>query len=78
MRRENVWLKELKNLKRIKMPKVDFSRIPSLSKEVIEKLRKFKPDTLAEALSISGVTPAAILNIYNYIKKEKSKKRRKK
>ena len=75
LRREGVWLKELKNLDRIKMPKVDFSQIPSLSKEVVEKLKKFRPATLGEALSISGVTPAAVLNIYNYMKKIKKRKR---
>lgn len=68
LRREEVWLKELKNLNRVKIPKIDFSKVASLSKEVIEKLNKFKPSTLAQALSISGITPAAILNIYNHIK----------
>jgi tRNA uridine 5-carboxymethylaminomethyl modification enzyme len=68
LQREQIWLKELKNLDRIKIPKLDFSKIPSLSKEVIEKLEKFRPVTLAEALAISGITPAAIVTIYNFIK----------
>ncbi|MFH1900855.1 MAG: tRNA uridine-5-carboxymethylaminomethyl(34) synthesis enzyme MnmG [Candidatus Omnitrophota bacterium] len=70
LRRESLWLKELKNLHKIRLPKVDFSKIPSLSNEVVEKLKKFKPHSLGEALSISGITPAAILNIYNFIKKK--------
>jgi len=69
IKREQIWLKELKNLDRIKIPKIDFSKIPSLSKEVIEKLSKFKPANLGEALRISGITPAAILTVYNFIKK---------
>ncbi|MFA5336796.1 MAG: tRNA uridine-5-carboxymethylaminomethyl(34) synthesis enzyme MnmG [Candidatus Omnitrophota bacterium] len=69
IKREQIWLKELKNLDRIKMPKIDFSKIPSLSKEVVEKLNKFRPDTLGEALRISGITPAAILTVYNFIKR---------
>lgn len=73
LRRENIWLGELNNIERIKIPKMDFSCVPSLSKEVIDKLNKFKPATLAEALSISGVTPAAILNIYSFMKKNKKK-----
>jgi tRNA U34 5-carboxymethylaminomethyl modifying enzyme MnmG/GidA len=36
---------------------------------VIEKLQKFAPASLAEALAISGITPAAILTVYNFIKK---------
>lgn len=68
LKREQIWLKELKNLDRIKIPKIKFSKVPSLSKEVIEKLNKFKPENLGEALRISGITPAAILTLYNFIK----------
>jgi len=74
LRRELIWLKELKNLNRIKIPKVDYSKIPSLSREIVEKLKKFKPSTLDEALKISGVTPAAILIIQNFIKKNRGRK----
>ncbi|UCC95614.1 MAG: hypothetical protein JSW40_02410, partial [Candidatus Omnitrophota bacterium] len=56
---------------RIKMPKIDFACVPSLSREVIEKLDRLKPLTLGDALRISGITPAAVLNIYNFIKKGK-------
>jgi len=72
LKREQIWLKELKNLDKIKLPKIDFSKIPSLSKEVVEKLNKFKPDNLGEALRMSGITPAAILTVYNFIKKNRS------
>lgn len=68
--REKIWLKELKNLDRIKMPKVDYSKIPSLSQEVVEKLNKFKPVSLGESFRISGITPAAILTIHNFIKQQ--------
>ncbi|MBU1121781.1 MAG: tRNA uridine-5-carboxymethylaminomethyl(34) synthesis enzyme MnmG [Candidatus Omnitrophota bacterium] len=68
LRRQSVWQKELKNLDRIKIPKIDFFKISSLSKEVVEKLNSFKPLTLGQALKISGITPAAILNIYNFIR----------
>ncbi len=71
LEREKIWLKELKNLDKIKIPNIDFSRIPSLSKEVVEKMNKFKPKNLGEALRISGITPAAILTIYNFIKKSR-------
>lgn len=73
LRREQIWLGELKNIDRIKIPKIDFREIPSLSKEVVEKLDKFKPSTLGEALRISGITPAAILNVYNFIRSRREK-----
>lgn len=68
LKRELSWLRELKSLDKIKIPRIDFTKVPSLSKEVIEKMERFKPSTLADALSISGITPAAILAIYNFIK----------
>ncbi len=71
LQREKIWLKELKNLDKIKIPKIDYSKVSSLSKEVIYKLEKFKPSTLGEALGISGITPAAILSIYGFIRKRK-------
>jgi tRNA uridine 5-carboxymethylaminomethyl modification enzyme len=70
LKRERIWLKELKNLDKIKLPRIDYSKISSLSKEVVYKLEKFKPATLGQALQISGITPAAILSIYGFIKKK--------
>ncbi|MCF7886787.1 MAG: tRNA uridine-5-carboxymethylaminomethyl(34) synthesis enzyme MnmG [Candidatus Omnitrophica bacterium] len=73
LRREKAWLKELKNLDKVKLAKIDYFQIPSLSKEVREKLNKFKPESLGEAFRISGITPAAILTVYNFIKKRRKK-----
>ncbi|MBU2044186.1 MAG: tRNA uridine-5-carboxymethylaminomethyl(34) synthesis enzyme MnmG [Candidatus Omnitrophica bacterium] len=70
--RELGWSRELKRFDKIKMPMVDYSKIPSLSKEIVEKLKVFKPKTLGQALKISGVTPAAILTIYNLVKKKQA------
>lgn len=69
LRREAAWQRELKNLDKIKISGVDYRKVPSLSREVAEKLARFKPDSLGQALKISGITPAAILNVYNFIKK---------
>jgi tRNA uridine 5-carboxymethylaminomethyl modification enzyme len=71
LRREEIWLKELKNIDRIKIPPIDFSQVPSLSREVREKLEKFRPRSLGEALRISGITPASILSLYNFIHKKR-------
>jgi tRNA uridine 5-carboxymethylaminomethyl modification enzyme len=71
LRREKAWLRELKNLDKVKLAKIDYFQIPSLSQEVREKLNKFKPESLGEAFRISGITPAAVLTVYNFIKKRK-------
>ena len=39
---------------------IDFNSIPGLSLEVVEKLNKIRPGTIAEAGRISGITPAAV------------------
>jgi len=39
---------------------LDYTRVPGLSREVVQKLTKFRPDTLGQASRISGITPAAI------------------
>ena len=37
-----------------------FERVPGLSREVVQRLRHVRPDTLGQALRIPGVTPAAV------------------
>ena len=53
---------------------IDYSKVASLSKEVIEKLSKVNPPTLGTAARISGVTPAAIVSLLRYVKKGKNSK----
>ncbi len=47
-------------------PDFEFSGLPGLSREVIEKMERVRPRTLAQAGRIPGVTPAAIsiLNLH--------------
>ena len=52
----------------------NFKKVGSLSNEVVEKLTKTKPLTLGAASRISGVTPAAIIAIMRYLKKQKNTK----
>ncbi|MBU2103131.1 MAG: tRNA uridine-5-carboxymethylaminomethyl(34) synthesis enzyme MnmG, partial [Candidatus Omnitrophica bacterium] len=68
LRREAIWLGELKNLDKIKIPRINYKEISSLSREVVEKLTRYKPHTLAQALAISGITPAAIVSLYMFIR----------
>jgi tRNA uridine 5-carboxymethylaminomethyl modification enzyme len=39
---------------------LDYARIPGISREIQEKLKRYKPVNLGQASRISGVTPAAI------------------
>jgi tRNA uridine 5-carboxymethylaminomethyl modification enzyme len=63
-------VERFKNLENIKLPQdLDFAGVPSLSKEIREKLNKFNPLNLGQAARISGVTPAAISILMVYLRK---------
>lgn len=50
-----------RNLEQALLPKdLNYSCIKGLTTEVLEKLSKFRPDTLGQASRIPGITPAAI------------------
>ncbi len=58
------------DLENIKIPyNFDYAIISGLSNEVIQKLNKFKPENIAQASRISGVTPAAISLLIIYAKR---------
>jgi tRNA uridine 5-carboxymethylaminomethyl modification enzyme len=44
-----------------------FERVPGLSREVVHRLSQIGPDTLAHALRIPGVTPAAVAVLGAYL-----------
>ncbi|MEO0132129.1 MAG: tRNA uridine-5-carboxymethylaminomethyl(34) synthesis enzyme MnmG [candidate division WOR-3 bacterium] len=65
-------LEKFKELENFKIPStLDFYVVPGLSNEVKEKLSKFRPANLAQAQNISGVTPAAIMNLLMFLGKHK-------
>jgi len=58
------------NLEKIRLPQgLNYAEISGLSREIIEKLHKFKPLNLGQASRISGVTPAAISILMVYLKR---------
>ena len=66
---------KMKEMLNVKIPEYfEYKGIPGLSREVVEKLEKFRPPTLFAASEISGVTPAAIDIIHLYINMRKNKK----
>lgn len=75
-------LKEIENFRKIKHIKIpegfEFKDVPSLSKEIVEKLSRIRPLNLGQASRISGVTPVAISILMIYLKKWKSLKNIKK
>jgi len=69
--------KEIARLKKTDKLKIqenlDFRKIPGLTKEVVERLESLRPKTLGQAKTITGITPAAIYNLYIYLKLQKRK-----
>ncbi len=60
----------LKQDENIKIPlDIDYAKIQSLSLEVREKLNQARPENIAAALRIQGVTPAAAMAIIVFLKK---------
>lgn len=51
---------------------MDYSRIPSLSTESRTLLEKIRPETVGQARRIQGVTPAACIDLYRFVKREAS------
>lgn len=72
IKRELELINRLSRLEDTRIPD-DFAyeNIPGLSREIKEKLNKYKPLTLGQASRISGVTPAAIAILDVYIKRHK-------
>ena len=74
IRRQLSEVERFKNLEKIRLPlDFDYSPVPSLSREIKEKLIKFKPLNLGQASRISGVTPVAISTLMVWFKKLSAK-----
>ncbi|MCX5708270.1 MAG: tRNA uridine-5-carboxymethylaminomethyl(34) synthesis enzyme MnmG, partial [Candidatus Omnitrophica bacterium] len=70
IQRQKTEVSKFKNVEKIKLPAdLDYSVIPSLSREIKDKLKKARPISLGQASRISGVTPAAISLLMVYLKK---------
>lgn len=72
IKRQNQDIHHIKKMETICLPShLDYQEIEGLSNELIEKLSKIKPHTMAQANRISGMTPSAVLLIMNYLKKHR-------
>jgi tRNA uridine 5-carboxymethylaminomethyl modification enzyme len=68
LRRQTSEIERAKKDERRRIPSgFPFERVPGLSREVVQRLEQVRPDTLAHALRIPGVTPAAVAVLAAYI-----------
>jgi tRNA uridine 5-carboxymethylaminomethyl modification enzyme len=68
--RQKSEIDEIKKGYAMKIPDgFDFNVVQSLSAEIKEKLKKARPQSVGSAANISGVTPAALLALIVYLKK---------
>lgn len=72
IKRQQEQVDRFKKLETISLPaEMDYTGLPGLSHEVVEKLNRVQPLSLGQASRISGITPAAISVLQVHLKKEK-------
>jgi tRNA uridine 5-carboxymethylaminomethyl modification enzyme len=70
LERQERSLERLRREERRHIPEgFDYASVPGLSREVVEKLSRSRPESLAQGARISGVTPAALSLINIYLEK---------
>ena len=70
LEREKKLNEKLKKLENVKIPPdIDWDKVPGLSTEARQKLKRIKPLTVGQAARIDGVTPAHITAILLYLGK---------
>ena len=75
LKRQRADIDDFKKEEGLVIPKgINFKKVGSLSNEIIEKLSTIRPPTLGAASRISGVTPAAIIAIMRFLKKQNNNK----
>jgi tRNA uridine 5-carboxymethylaminomethyl modification enzyme len=68
LRRQEAEVERSRKDERRRIPQgFPFNRVPGLSKEVVQRLAQVQPQTLAHALRIPGVTPAAVAVLSTYL-----------
>ena len=72
IRRQESEVQRFKRMEEMRIPeRINFSKIPGLSREIREKLGKIRPISLGQTSRISGVTPAAISVLIAYLNNPK-------
>ncbi|XOF35426.1 MAG: hypothetical protein ACL93V_10680 [Candidatus Electrothrix sp. YB6] len=69
-RRQQEQAERFKKLEQTRLPEdMQYTGLPSLSNEVVEKLNRIRSLSLGQASRISGVTPAAVSVLQVHLKK---------
>ena len=69
IQRERRAMKDTVRLDNVKIPgDLAYHQLPGLSREVVEKLGRHRPENLGQAARISGVTPAAVQTLQIYLR----------
>ncbi len=72
IKRQQEQVEKFKKMENISLPEeMDYTGLPGLSHEVVEKLNKIQPRSLGQASRISGITPAAVSVLQIHLKKER-------
>ena len=59
----------------MKIPKgLDFGKVSGLTREALEMLEKYRPETIGQAKRIPGLTPAALFNIGVFVEAERRRR----
>ncbi len=75
IRRQELDVESLRKDEALRIPfEFDFDTLPGLSTEVRQKLARHRPETLAQAGRIDGITPAALLLVLARLKSTPAKK----
>jgi tRNA uridine 5-carboxymethylaminomethyl modification enzyme len=70
IKRQEMNIRKMQDIEKIRLPDdIDFTRIPGLSSEIVEKLQRIRPVSLGQASRIAGITPAAVMILMVYLKK---------
>ena len=71
--RQDAELRELRANELVGLPPdLPYAKIPGLSNEMIERLTMSRPDSLAQASRVPGVTPAALAALLVFVRRQKS------
>ena len=74
LKKQEKEIAKIRKIDRERIPKnTDFRKIPGLTREVIENLEEFRPQTIGDAKKIPGMTPAATVNLHVYLRVLKRK-----
>lgn len=72
LRRQEEDIARLKRVDSVKIPQTfSYEAIPSLRTEVREKLNRFRPESLGQAMRIPGITPSAISQIMLFLERDR-------